>query len=94
MFFEIFFTLFSAPVNGSWGISVVIPLDARILRSRTQFRPLPVSIVTVDHLSVYHSRNRFFYKPTSRITGEISDAGGVHTRKQAVEAAQCCVKVI
>ena len=55
-------------------------------RSRAQFRPPPVSIVTVDHLSVYHSRNRLFYKPPLRIIGEIPGAGGVRNRKGAIEA--------
>lgn len=54
-------------------------------RSRAQFRPPTVSIVTVDHLSVYHSRNRLFYKPALRIVGEIPGPGGVRDRKGAVD---------
>ena len=53
-----------------------------------QFRPPPVSIVTVDHLTIYHSRNCFFYKPALRIIGEIPGPGGVRDRKGAVEAIQ------
>ena len=54
-------------------------------RSCAQFRPPPVSIVTVDHLTIYHSRNRLFYKPALRIIGEIPGPGGVRDRKGAVD---------
>ena len=53
-----------------------------------QFRPPPVSIVTVDHLTIYHSRNHLFYKPALRIVGEIPSAGGVRDRKGAIETVQ------